>query len=187
MKKKKSLILAIVVIIFVTIITILVLTTVKASKRTKNNLNIIKSSYNVLSVSVNDYNDIRTEYTNMLADFYLDTYEAKRESYTELLTKYNKTIETIDSSVARIKLRCNQLYNDNDVNTICNNYESLYEKLINLYVSDLKNYNDKVTKYNEYKKTELELFPMIHEDYIDYNNDSVYEGSDIVETPTSPK
>jgi len=62
------------------------------------------------------------------------------------------------------------------LNKICNNYELLYEKLVNLYVKDLNNYNSKIKGYNEYKNTNEELFKMIHNDYIDYDEDGIKEG-----------
>ena len=85
-------------------------------------------------------------------------------------------INKIDDYVETINSKCNVIYSDIEVNKICDSYDTLYEKLINLYVQDLNNYNNKITSYNEYKKESIELFNQIHKDYIDYNKDNTYEG-----------
>jgi len=48
----------------------------------------------------------------------------------------------IDEAIDRISSKCNNLYKDSSINTICNNYQKTYEKLINLYIGDLLKYNE---------------------------------------------
>ena len=74
----------------------------------------------------------------------------------------------IAGNVSEINSKCNVIYSDISVNKICDSYSILYEKLINLYVMDLNNYNNKISSYNEYKKDDISLFNMIHNEYIDY-------------------
>jgi len=181
MKKKNQLIIPIIIIFIISSIIIIVSNVNKARQNTKTNLNVIKSSYATLSSNIQEYNQIRERYNILSQEFILETYKNNHEEYTRVLTEYNDVIEKIDLSIISINSRCNQLYSDQEVNKICNNYRQIYEKLINLYITDLNNYNDNLTKYNEYKNDDIELFTLLHTNYIDYNSDGIYEGRDTSE------
>lgn len=176
MRSKKSILIGIILIIFIAFVVIFVLTTRKDKLETERNMENIKKNYNLLTTSVNYYNEIRTKYATMSSVLLMDKYEESHEEYTKLLTDYNKVMKDIDTYITNISFRCNNKYSDTEINKVCDNYKELYEKLVNLYVNDLNNYNKFIDKYNDYKNTELEKFEMIHNDYIDYNNDNVYEG-----------
>lgn len=141
-------------------------------------MGIIKDNYNELSIVVDEYNQIRTELSSKLNNFIYENNSKEQEEYIELLTKYNN-IKNIDKNIDNINSRCTTIYKDSDVNKICDTYKVLYKKLINLYVSDLTNYNNKIASYNEYKNKEISLFQLIHDNYINYNKDEVYEGVDL--------
>lgn len=174
---KPTIIIGIILMILITII--LLITNISKERKTlNNNMEVIKYNYEELSKSVTEYNQIRTDLIEKLNDFTFDTYSNIHNEYTVLLTKYNENIDKIDSYTNNINDKCNVIYKDKNVNNICNNYKAIYEKLINLYVTDLTNYNNKVANYNEYKESNIELFKLIHKDYIDYNNDNLYEGKD---------
>ena len=68
------------------------------------------------------------------------------------------------------------------LNKICSNYGKSYEKLVNLYVGDINGYNTKISEYNSYKNATISMFNMVHLEYIDYNEDGVYEG--VIENET---
>lgn len=139
-----------------------------------SNMKEIKNSYELLNENVNDYNSIRNEISVKLASFFYDSYLKEKSSYDDIFTRYNTTISEIDKNIINIDKYCDVLYKDSNVNKICNSYKNLYEKLVNIYVSDLNNYNQKIIGYNEYKKDNIPLFTMIHSDYIDYNDDGEY-------------
>ncbi len=176
MRSKKSILIGVILIIFIAFVVIFVLSMRKDKLATERNMENIKKNYNLLTNSVNDYNEIRTKYAEMSSVLIMDKYEENHEAYTTLLTDYNKVMKDIDSYITNISFRCNNKYSDSEVNKVCDNYQELYEKLVNLYVNDLNNYNKVIDKYNDYKNTEIEKFEMVHEDYIDYNNDNIYEG-----------
>ena len=177
MRSKKNILIIISIIVVVSFILIIVFKTNQDRKETDNNMQIIKKNYALLSNNVNKYNEIRNKYSEMSNVLIMDTYKEKHEDYITLITEYNDVIKEIDNYINNINLRCNTIYPDIEINNICSSYKKTYEKLINLYVNDINNYNDFITKYNEYKKEELPLIEMIHKDYIDYDNDKIYEGS----------
>ena len=178
MSNKKNLIISIIIVIIVLLIALIIINISKSKKQTNINKEMIIKSYNNLTTSVKSYNEVRTKYDEMTKDFVLSTYKSKQTEYEELLNKYNDIIKNIDSEVTQLNGYCTQLYDDGEVNKICDGYKNLYEKLINIYVTDLNNYNDKIKAYNEYQNESLKLFTMVHNDYIDYNEDKIYEGRD---------
>ena len=148
----------------------------KEQKISYENAKIIETNYAELTDNVNTYNEIRKELNNKLSSFFYDKFLKEKESYEEILSRYNDIIVKIDNNVSNIDSKCNIIYKNIEINRVCNSYKTTYEKLINIYVKDLINYNNKIKGYNEYKNAEEELYKMIHEDYIDYNSDSLYEG-----------
>lgn len=148
-------------------------------KESRKNMEIIEYNYNELSTNVEEYNEIRTKLSEKLNNFIYENYSNQHEEYTQLLNSYNDNIKKIDNNVNNINDKCNVIYNNLTINKICDSYKIIYEKLVNLYVSDLTNYNNKLTSYNEYKGEEIGLFELVHKDYVDYNEDKMYEGKDV--------
>ena len=178
MKSKKNVIICIIVIVVLAVGLILFLSLNKARQENKNNMELIRKNYQLLSDSVSKYNDIRSKYNEMSSVLIIDSYKEKHEEYVELLDNYNKEVENIDNYINNIDLRCKGTYNDDEINEICDKYKGLFEKLVNLYIADIDNYNKFITEYNEVKDDKLELVEKVYQNYIDYNNDGVYEGSD---------
>jgi len=179
MEKKKKLIITgvgVAVIILIGGISIFVSNIIDGKKEMKKNATYIKENYQDLSKNVDEYNQIRTDYNAMSKDFILDTYKDKHQEYLSLLTKYNETIIKIDENIKNISSKCDLIYDDNEANKICQSYDTLYEKLVNLYVTDINNHNKIISEYNNYKSDNLEMITLVHNDYIDYNKDNEYEG-----------
>ena len=148
----------------------------KEKKIITNKMDNIKSSYHNLSNDIEKYNSIRKEYTNLSNDLILDKYLDSHERFINVLNNYNEVMNDIDSSVKNINKNCTNDFIDKDVTEICNNYEKLYEKLVNIYINDINGYNYKINSYNEYKKDNIALFDSLYKYYIDYNKDGTYEG-----------
>lgn len=141
-------------------------------------MEIIDSNYLELSEKVKDYNTIRKEYLELSSDAFYETYMERHDKYLDILKRYGTVIDEIDINIGEIDKRCDMIYKDSGINKICGSYKKLYEKLINLYVYDFNKYNDLVDGYNEYKDGDVEKVSMKYNDYIDYNEDKVYEGID---------
>lgn len=182
MKNKKNIIIIVGIIVIGLIAIFLVYNILNASKTKKENIDEIKNSYNNLTEEVKKYNEIRTKYNEKLSNFILDRYKDEHKEYISLLNEYNETIKNIDIYINNLSNKCNILYDNVNINKICSNYQEMYEKLINIYITDIKTYNNNIKKYNEYKNDTIEEFIPIYNDYIDYNKDNIYEGSDDNET-----
>ena len=180
MRSKKNVIISIIVIVLLTVIVILTISVNKERKESKNNMEIIRKNYNLLTTSINKYNEIRNKYNDLSSVLIMDSYKDKEKELSELFNNYTAEIKNIDNYINNISLRCNGLYNDNEINKVCNSYALVYEKVINLYASDVDNYNEFINEYNEYKNDNIITIEKIH-DYIDYNKDGKYEGRDVNE------
>lgn len=175
-RSKKIIMIIVIIITVIAVLSLIALNIVKNKRIMDNEINSINLAYEKLSNSVNSYNEIRTKYNELSKEIILDSYKDKYEEYNDLLTKYNSVIMDIDKYIDLIDKKCYRLYDDSNVNNICNNYKNTYEKLINLYISDILSYNNNLKKYNDYKNDNLSMFNLIHSEYIDYNNDGVYDG-----------
>ena len=181
MKNKKYLIISIIGIVVLTIIVIIVLLVGKENKESENNKEIIRKNYKMLTESVNKYNEIRTKYSEMTGVLVITSFKDKYEELDKLMTEYNTEMENIDTYISNIKLRCDREYNDSEIDKVCNNYKNLYEKLVNLYVGDVENYNKFITEYNKSKNESLELMKSLHDKYIDYDEDGNIDGGAKIE------
>lgn len=178
MKNKNTVIIGIILTIVIAFLVIFIVNLNKDKKNMQLNVSSIKKSYELLSSSVTEYNTIREHFNELSSGLLLDKYKDKHEEFVTLLTEYNKVMKNIDSYVVNIKAKCTNVSSASEVGSICTGYDRTYEKLVNLYVNDINKYNEILAKYNEYKHEEVSAFECIYEDYIDYNNDNVYEGRD---------
>ncbi len=181
----KKVVSAVIILIIILLAVFIYLSIQKEQELYKENISTIENNYSKLTDDVNNYNSIRKELNDKITNFFYDKYLKEKESYEEILNKYNDIIVKIDNDIANINSKCDVIYKDIEINKICNSYKTLYEKLVNLYVKDINNYNHKITGYNEYANKNEELFKMIHEDYIDYNEDGNFEGNSSNEEETN--
>ena len=174
MNKKLKLVLGLVIIIPIAgIIALIILLNINNTKTTKRDMDVINTNYNQLIDNVTAYNEVREKYAKEMEDFYLDNFLKKKEEYEELLNQYNVLINKIDKNAKEISSKCNHLYKDGSINKICNTYE----KLVNLYGGDINGYNTRISEFNSYKSQNISQFNMVHLEYIDYDNDGIYEGA----------
>ena len=182
MKNKKNIIILLLTLFIGVVVILVVYNTLNSRTIKKEKQDKVTKAYSDLTEEVKEYNEIRTQYNEKISNFILDKYKEEHEEYLKLLNSYNEVITNIDKSINALSDNCNIIYKDSNTNKICSNYKQTYEKLINIYISDIKNYNNNITKYNEYKNDNIELYKAIYDEYIDYNNDNTYEGRDNNET-----
>ena len=149
---------------------------IRVKRESRRNSDVIKDVYSDLSGYITKYNDIRKKYNDMSASFVLDKYMDSHDEYMKLFSEYNDIVSKIELSVSDISDGCGGLYSDKEIYDICDSYGTVYEKLVNLYVIDTKEFNQNIAKYNEYKNDNIAMVNMLYDDYIDYNGDGEYEG-----------
>ena len=140
--------------------------------------------YEAFSTNVSLFEDYRDElYSEVLENVYYDTMYSNDLSVKERLQEYEKLVDLIEINTKELNKYCDNVYYPNaKVNSNCKNYKSIYEQVVNYFVGDIKTYNTNVVKYNDYQKA-INSTIIIEEystkrTYIDYNEDSVFDGKE---------
>lgn len=142
----------------------------------QNNEEIIKENYTLLSTNSVENIEIRKELLTKINAFNKDTYKDEHEEYLKVLTKYEENVKKIDENINNMESRCDHEYEDATINIFCRGYDALYEEIINIYVKTITEYNNKITDYNKTNQENYSLHKMLHTEYIDFNEDGIYQG-----------
>ena len=111
-----------------------------------------------------------------LSDSYYDIFYTNDSGIKKVLAGYEEVLDDVKSNVDTLDDLCeNVYYESKDVNTKCEDYKIVYEKINNIFVTDISNYNKNIKVYNSHNKSKLKFFKT-SKDYIDYNKDHKYDG-----------
>ena len=122
-------------------------------------------------------------YNDVLGNVYYETMYVTDSSVKLKLKEYEEIVDTLEKDAKKLNSLCkNVYYPDGDVNNKCSNYKSIFEQVVNYFVTDINTYNDNVKKYNDYQ-TAIQSKLLVDEyktkrKYIDYNGDSVFDGKE---------
>ena len=136
----------------------------------------ITSEYKKLEQNINNYNGIRDNIETNLNDYYTEKLTNDYNTYIDLLTKEENTIKQIETNIDNIKNDCqNRIFNEKEVNNICNTYKDYYETVVNIFIKDKNQVNKMITTYNNTTNNKLEEYiSNTYNDFIDYNEDRIY-------------
>lgn len=143
----------------------------------------VKDVYKVFSGHIDTFNEIRNNlYSSVLDNVYYDTLATTDASVREAFTDYEKEVDGVESVVDKLAKYCDGIYyTDSSIMTKCKSYASVYEQVVNAYVSDVNLYNSIIDTYNE-SKEEGSAERLTHietkKKFIDYNKDKKYEGKE---------
>ena len=147
----------------------------------KKNIETINETYESYKDEVNNYNKSREDISLFINNFYYDKIENEYSNNLEKLNNYDEIMNKITNKIKIFEEKCITIYNDNNINSICNNYKNDYEIIVNVYLNDINNYNNKLNSYNKDNNKKLDLFKSKYiNNYIDYNNDGIYSKKDEV-------
>lgn len=187
MKKKTLKIVAIVVgvlLLFIAGIALFILSIKKDQKATVERVQDVINVYSEFSDSVDKFNDIRNElYFNTLDNVYITNIGEMDSTIQVSFKKYEETVDEVNKVTDKLSKLCGNIYfTDSRARTKCESYASVYEQIVNAFVSDVKSYNKNIDEYNDYQKGLNTNISLKHYDttkkYIDYNNDKKYEGKE---------
>ena len=143
----------------------------------QENMKKINSNYAGFSTNITDNDAIKKDLIEKLENYSIDTFEDELGDYDRILKKYDKNIKYLDSLVEDMEKRCKHKYEDVNTQMLCKGYAGLYETTVNKYIVNVKKYNEKVEEYNQNKNKNIKTHEMVHNDYIDYDKDGKYKGS----------
>lgn len=149
-----------------------------------NRINDVNDEFEVFSTNTSVFESFRDElYNVVLSNVYYDTMYDEDKAVKNKLSNYENLVDELTKNTKKLDNLCNDVYYpDSKVNTKCNNYKSIYEQVVNYFISDINVYNENVVKYNEYQKNNnsdlrVDKYKTTKK-YIDYNNDKEYDGKE---------
>lgn len=149
-----------------------------------NRISEVNNEFEVFSTNTSVFEGFRDElYNVVLSNVYYDTMYDEDKTVKNKLSNYENLVDELTRNTKRLNKLCDDVYYpDSKVNTKCNNYKSIYEQVVNYFVSDINVYNENVVKYNEYQKnnnSDLRVDKYkTDKKYIDYNKDKEFDGKE---------
>lgn len=149
-----------------------------------NRINYVNDEFEVFSTNTSVFESFRDElYNFVLSNVYYDTMYDDDKMVKSKLSNYENLVDELTKNTKKLDELCDDVYYpDSKVNTKCNNYKSIYEQVVNYFVSDINVYNENVDKYNEYQKSNNSDLRVdkykTDKKYIDYNSDKEYDGKE---------
>jgi len=149
-----------------------------------NRINDVNDEFEVFSTNTSVFENFRDElYNVVLSNVYYDTMYDEDKTVKNKLSNYENLVDQLTKNTKKLNRLCEDVYYpDSKVNTKCNNYKSIYEQVVNYFVTDINVYNENVKKYNEYqrnKNSDLRVDNYkTNKKYIDYNHDKEYDGKE---------
>lgn len=153
-------------------------------QRVLRRMDDVSGIFEGFSTNTTMFEDYRDElYTEVLGNVYYDTMFKTDETVKGKLNEYEAIVDSIKKDTKKLDSLCKHVYYpDSEVNKMCTNYKSIYEQVVNYYVTDIHTYNENVEKYNAYQDTikkDLKIRKYHTEyDYIDYNGDKIFDGKE---------
>jgi hypothetical protein len=144
----------------------------------------VNAIFEIFSANTSIFESVRDElYTDTLTKLFYDTMYEEDSAVKEKISNYEQLVDELTKNAHNLDQLCkNVYYPDATVNSKCKNYKSIYEQVINYFVSDVNLYNQNIEQYNKYQEGLESLLRLktysTTKDYIDYNHDKVFDGKE---------
>lgn len=174
-KTNKKIVLIVVGVVIFLVIGIFVFSIVKDKIETNKKIENIKVTHEDLKNKVKSYNMLRVNLYRSFEEIYHNDIHFIHSENTSLLYDYeDKVIFMLDVG-KELDKNCVTIYNNKEVDNICNTYRKDLEIIANVFISDVNEYNAEIDKYNKENNDNLELFKFKNiNEYIDYNGDGIF-------------
>ena len=149
---------------------------------TLNRMVEVNDIFEIFSTNTTIFENSRDElYNEYLTNLFYDNMFESDGIIKTKLSDYESLVDELEKNATELKILCDDVYYpDGNVNNKCFNYKSIYEQVVNYFISDINVYNNNVKSYNDYQSANnLTYFVKEYKTkkkYIDYNNDNVYDG-----------
>lgn len=147
-------------------------------------MNLVYDEFEVFSANTSVFEEFRDDLYNIsFSNLYYDTMPMNDYTIKNKLSNYERIVDELEKNMENLKKLCNNMYYpESNANSQCVNYKSIYEQVVNYFVSDIHFYNDNIEEYNEYQISLGSMLRLrtyhIDRDYIDYNEDGTYDGKE---------
>ena len=153
-------------------------------EETYKRIDEVTDAFEVFSTNTSVFENFRDGlYNEVLSNVYYDTMYNDDAVVKNKLSNYENLVDELSKNTERLNKLCdNVYYPDNTTNSRCNNYKSIYEQVVNYFISDVELYNSNIDKYNNYQSSLNSIFRIkkyeTNKKYIDYNKDGKYDGKE---------
>lgn len=125
-------------------------------------MNEINEYYDSFVENVDYFNLKREELKIILTDLYYENLSKNYSKINTSLLEYDNIIAKIVKDGNNLNDKCGKYYSDPNVNKKCESYKISYETAMNVYTTDIDNYNSLIDKYNEWTKTNTKYKELEH-------------------------
>ena len=144
----------------------------------------VQDEFEIFSTNTSVFESLRDElYVDVLGNTYYDSMYEYDSFMKNKLSNYEHLVDELTKNTMALQDLCGSIYfPDNSVNSKCKNYKSIYEQVVNYFVSDIIAYNRIVDNYNTYQTNSGSLLRIRSYEtdkiFIDYNGDSKMDGKE---------
>lgn len=145
-----------------------------------NRIADVNNEFETFSTNTTIFEETRDElYNDILTNMYYETMYDQDKTVKSELSKYEKLVDELTKNTKVMDKLCTDVYYpDSKVNTKCKNYKSIYEQVVNYFLSDINVYNKNIDEYNKEKSDKPIEKYKTDKKYIDYDNDKKYDGKE---------
>lgn len=154
---------------------------------TLNRMVEVNDVFEIFSTNTTAFENLRDElYTDVFSNLYYDNMFTDDGIIKSKLSNYESLVDELDKNAKSLKALCEDVYYpDGNVNNKCFNYKSIYEQVVNYFLSDINVYNNNIKEYNEYQTANNLTYSVkeykTKKKFIDYNEDGVFDGKEEID------
>ena len=185
MKKKFVVIMVLIIVIVLSVVGfVFISNTLKSYREDKKNTKVvldgIMEEYSSFESKIEPYNKkLKSIVEQLNKNSYYEKIVKNQKSIVNSIDEVEKQLKELDE-YEKLKNNCSKKYADGKVNRACSSYKKTYEKSINLFVDVVKAYNNIIEKANKFGNNKMDLLTTSYEEYIDYDNDGVFNGKNLI-------
>ena len=151
-------------------------------RETLNRMFYVNDEFEIFSTNTSVFEEYRDKlYENVLEGMVCDSIVSGDKDIKNKLSNYENLVDELEGNTLKLNKLCEDAYYpDSSTNKKCMNYKSIYEQVVNYFVTDINNYNNNIKKCNSLISDENSKIKnyKTKKKYIDYNNDGKYDGKE---------
>ena len=151
-------------------------------ENTINMMKVVDDEFEVFSANTSVFENFREDlYATTLEGVVCNQLVTNDVIIKNKLSNYENLVDELDKSVRNMdKLCVDVYYPDSSANSKCSNYKTIYEQVVNYFVTDINSYNKSIKACNG-AVTDSNLIMKeykTNKKYIDFNKDKKYDGKE---------
>ena len=119
----------------------------------------IENTYQEFTQNISSYNEKKKKITGYLESYYEEKFKEEYASIYTLYEEADKIVSGIKDEKGELDKNCRDYVSlKSSVNSICSNYASTYQRLLEVYQGDIAAFNEIVSLYNESAPDKVDSF-----------------------------